>query len=93
LSPAINLSPGVVVTGYNCSPVLLSPAINLSLVSTTPAITENLLQGLIAGVVDSGEQLVSVVDTDDKHSLANISANFQKNSKWPQENTHRPGGH
>ncbi len=52
---------GVVVTGDNCSPVSLSPAINLSPeslspaincspVSTTPAITENPWQRLIAGV-------------------------------------------
>ncbi len=37
----------------NCSPVLLSPAINLSPVTTTPAITENLWKGLIADIVDS----------------------------------------
>ncbi len=34
-------------------------------------------------VVDTGEPLIAgVVDTGDKYSLANISANFQKNSKW-----------
>ncbi len=58
-------------TGDICSPVSLSPAINLSQVSTTPAITENPGQGLIAGVID----------TDDKHSFSNISANFRKNRK------------
>jgi hypothetical protein len=31
----------VVVTGDNCSPLSLSPAINLSPVTSTPAITEN----------------------------------------------------
>jgi hypothetical protein len=32
---------------------------------------------------DTGEQLIAgVIDTSDKYSLANISANFQKNSKW-----------
>ena len=32
---------------------------------------------------DTGEQLIAgVVDTGDKHSFANISANFRKNSKW-----------
>ncbi len=36
----------------------------------------------IAGVVDTGEQLIAcVVDTGDKHSFANISANFRKKSK------------
>ncbi len=56
----------------------------------TPAITENLWQGLIIGVndtgdkfiagdVDTGEQLIAgVVDTGDKHSFDNISANFRK---------------
>jgi hypothetical protein len=63
---------------------LFSPAINLSPVSTTPAITEDRLQGFIAGIVDTGisvidtgEQLIaSVVDIDDKHSFGSISANF-----------------
>ncbi len=67
---------GVVVTADNWSPVA---TINLSPVSTTPAITENLWQGLItgvndtgdtffAGVVDTAEQLFAgVVDTSDKH--------------------------
>ncbi len=76
----------------------LLPAINLSPLSTTLAITKNPRQGLIAGVVDTGEliagvnntgeqliagvnitgeQLIaSVNDTSDKHSFANISANF-----------------
>jgi hypothetical protein len=61
----------------------------------TPAITENLLQGLFADVVDTankfiacvldtGKQLIAgVVDTGDKHSFANIAANFRKNSKQP----------
>ncbi len=32
-----------------------------------------------AGVVDTGEQLIAgIVDTVDKHSFANISANFRK---------------
>ncbi len=48
-------------TGDNCSSVSLSPAIN-----------ENLQQGFIAGVVDTGEQLIAeVIDTDDKHSFGN----------------------
>jgi hypothetical protein len=47
----------------------------------------------IAGVVDTGEQLIAgVVDTGDKHSFANISANFRKNSKRPLWNTLGPGG-
>ncbi len=56
-------------------------------------VTENPWQGIITGVVDTGdkffagvlyttEQLIAgVVDTSDKHSFANISANFRKNSK------------
>jgi hypothetical protein len=47
---------GVVVTSENCSRVSLSPAINLTPVTTTPAITENAWQGLIAGVVDTGDK-------------------------------------
>jgi hypothetical protein len=35
--------------------------------------------------------IVGVVDTGDKHSFENISANFQKNLKWPQGNTHGRG--
>ncbi len=58
----------------------------------TLAITENPWQGLfagvndkfIAGVVDTGKQLITgVIDTGDKHSFANVSENFQKNSNWP----------
>ncbi len=67
---------GVIVTTDNWSPV---STINLSPVSTTPAITKNPLQGLIAGVVDTGHNFfagvvdtaeqffVGVVDTGDKH--------------------------
>ncbi len=83
---------GVIVTGDNCSPVSLSLAINLSLVSTTPVITENPWQ-FIAGVVDTGEQFIAgVVDTRNKHSFVNSSANFLKVSKRPQWNTWGPGG-
>ncbi len=72
---------GVFVTGNNCSPVSLSPAIKW--------------QGLIAGVIDTAEQLIAgVVDTGDKHhSFANISANFRKYSKRLHLNTWGPGGH
>ncbi len=34
-----------------------------------------------------------VVDTADKHSFANISANFRKNLKWSYWDTQGPGGH
>jgi hypothetical protein len=77
LSPILgSLIAGVVVTADNWSPV---STINLSPVSTTPAITENPLQGLIAGVVDTGDYFFAgvvdtaeqffagVVDTGDKH--------------------------
>jgi hypothetical protein len=73
---------------------------NLLPVSTTPAITENPWHGLfagvndkfIAGVIDIGEQLITgVIDTGDKHSFANLSKNFQKNSKWPNGILGGPG--
>jgi hypothetical protein len=51
---------GIIVTADNWSPM---STINLSLVSTTPAITENPWQGLIAGVVDTAEQLFAGVVT------------------------------
>ncbi len=36
----------------------------------------------IAGVVDTAEQFIAgVIDTANKHSFANISANFRKKSK------------
>ncbi len=64
--------------------------INLSPVSTTPPITANPWQRLIADVVDTGDKFVSgvgdtteqfiagVLYTADKHSFAIIFANFQK---------------
>jgi hypothetical protein len=74
---------------------------NLLPVSTTLAITENSWQGLFAGVndkfiacvVDTGKQLITgVIETSDKHSFANVSENFQKNSKWPNGILGGPGG-
>jgi hypothetical protein len=59
---------GVVDTGGNLSPVSLIPAANLPPVSTT-------LAKLVAKFV------VGVVDTGGTPLLANISANFRKNSK------------
>jgi hypothetical protein len=47
-------------------------------------------QSLITGVTDTGDNLLQVTsycwckDTDDKHNVANISANFLNNLKWPQ---------
>jgi hypothetical protein len=73
----------------------LTPAKNFSLLVISP------WQGLIAGVVDTGdkffagvvdtaEQLIAgVVDTGDKYSFANISANFKR----PHWNTRGLGGH
>jgi hypothetical protein len=80
--------------------VSLTPVRNLLPVSTTPAITENPWQGLlvgvnnkfITGVIDTREQLItSVIDTGDKHSFANVSVNFPKNSKWPNGILGGPG--
>ncbi len=42
----------VVFNGDNCLQVSLTPVRNLLPVSTTPAITENLWQGLLAGVIN-----------------------------------------
>ncbi len=50
---------GVVVTADNWSPV---STINLSPVSTTPAITENPRQGLIADVNDTGDKFFVEVE-------------------------------
>ncbi len=69
-------------------------------VSTTPG-KYKLFTGVVdtgdkffAGVVDTAEQFITGVnDTGDKHSFANISANFRKNSKKLQRNTWGPGGH
>ncbi len=55
----------VVFTADNWS---LVSTINLSPESTTPAITENPWQGLIAGVNDTGDKFFAgVVDTGDNH--------------------------
>jgi hypothetical protein len=59
---------GVVDTGGKLSPVSLKPAANLPPVSTTLA---KLVAKFAAGVVDTGGAPL----------LANISANFRKNSK------------
>jgi hypothetical protein len=77
----------VIVTGDNCSKVTMTPAINLLPLSTTPPITENQCQRLIAGAVDTSELcqhchwhhqtiIASVVDTANKLSFPIISANF-----------------
>jgi hypothetical protein len=50
--------------------------------------TKNMWQGLITGVVDTGEQpIAGVVDTGDKHSFTNITTNLQKNQNVPMENS------
>jgi hypothetical protein len=59
--------------------VSLTPVRNLSRVSLTLAI--NLSTVLL---ICTSEQLITgVVDTSDKHSFTNISANFRKNLKRP----------
>ncbi len=86
---------GVVVTGDNCSPVSLSPVIIvhrcrwhrwekfITGINDTGDHWKSVTR-IIAGVVDTGEQLIAgVVDTGDKHSFANISVNFWKNLKGP----------
>jgi hypothetical protein len=89
----------------NLSPVSLLPSINYRRCHNE--IDENTGQGLITGVNDTGNNLSPVtlaiiitgvvdtgeqLDTGDKHKVAIISANFCKNSKWPQGDTQRPGG-
>ncbi len=76
----------------------LTPPNNLSAVSLTPAKNFRLFgyfpvtrinrpgDKFFAGVVDTAEQFIAGVN-----SFANISANFQKNSKRPQGNTWGPG--
>jgi hypothetical protein len=45
------------------------------------------------GVNDNGDKFFTgVVDTSDKQSFANISANFRKNSKQSHWDTQRPWG-
>jgi hypothetical protein len=40
---------------------------------------------VITGAIDTGEKLMAgVVDTGDKHKVANISPNLHNNLKWPQ---------
>jgi hypothetical protein len=60
--------------------VSLTPVANLPLVSTTQG---ELVAKFAAGVVDTGGKFATgVVDTGGAPWLANISANFRKNSKW-----------
>ncbi len=50
-------------------------------------------QGVIAGVTYTGKQLIAgVVDSGNKHKIANISANFCKNLNQPEWDTQGPGG-
>ncbi len=64
---------GVVITGGNLPPVSTTP------VSTTLA---KLVAKFAAGVVDTGGKFATgVVDIGGAPLLANISANFRKNSK------------
>ncbi len=76
LSLLINVSPaGAVVTGDNCSPVLLSPAINYRRYQRHWRSLKSR---------DTGEELIAgVVDTADKHSFVNISANVRKIRNGP----------
>ena len=78
LIPVANCS-SVVDTGGNLPPVSLTPVENLPPVSTTLG---KLVAKFAAGVVDTGGKFATgVVDTGGAPWLANISANFRKNSK------------
>ncbi len=104
MTPPINCSPIIVVTGDKLSPVSLSPEINCSPVSTTPAIGRSLKirdkdQYITTPAINLPVSMTplnsfspvslftGVVDTGDKHSFANISANIRQNSKRLQWNT------
>ncbi len=72
--PLVTLTPVA-----NLPPVSLTPVANLQPVSTTLA---KLLAKFAAGVLDNGGKYAAgVVDTGGASWLANISANFWKNSK------------
>jgi hypothetical protein len=63
-------------------------------VSTTPPITKNLRQGLIAGVNDAGEQLIAGVnDTSDKTFICEYLHAFSGKFAKAQGNTLWHGGH
>jgi hypothetical protein len=64
---------GVVDTGSKFPPVSTTPAANLPPVSTTQG---KMVEKFATGINNSG-----VVDTGGAPWLANISANFRKNSK------------
>ncbi len=99
LKPPKNLSPVSLTPLNNFSAVLLTPAINFRLLGYLYR-QDSLIAGVIdtaekfiAGVVDTAEQFIAgVVDTADKHSFANISANFRKKSKWSYWITQGPRG-
>jgi hypothetical protein len=63
-----------------------------------PAIDKNPGKSVFANAnnnsdVDTGEQLIAgVVNTSDQHKDANISANFLKNPKLPEQDTQGLGG-
>ncbi len=66
----------------NLPPVSLTPVANLTPVTTTQA---ELVAKFAAGVVDTGGKFATGVnDTGGVPWLANISANFWKNLKWPK---------
>ncbi len=77
-----NLPPASLTMAANLPPVSLTPVANLPPVSTTQA---ELVAKFAAGVVDTGGKFATGVnDTSGAPWPANISANFQKNSKWPE---------
>jgi hypothetical protein len=82
LTPPNNLS-AVSLTPVSFSAVSLTPAKNVRLFDYFPVTRINDTgDKFFAGVVDTAEQYISgVVCTGNKYSFANISANFQKNSK------------
>jgi hypothetical protein len=75
------------------SAVSLTPAKNFRLFGYFPVTRINADTGdkFFAGVVDTADQFIAGVVI--ACVIANISANFRKNSKQPQWNTWGPRGH
>jgi hypothetical protein len=70
------------------TPVNSFSAVSLTLAKNFRLFGYFIVTRIIASVVDTPEQFIAgVVDTSDKYSFANISANLRKNTKRPQWNT------
>ncbi len=84
------LPPALLTPVANFPPVSLSPVANLPPVSLTPVAKLPPVSTTLAKMV--GNFATGVVDTGGSPWLANISANFRKNSKRSKQNTLGLGG-